>query len=57
MNEADFEEFAGLFGAAVRGEPGIAEAVAGFRSRFREMRYCFDLGALGDAAERLAKTL
>jgi glycine/serine hydroxymethyltransferase len=57
MNEPDFEEFAGLFAAALRGEPGIAETVTRFRSRFRELRYCFDAGALGEAAGRLVKTL
>jgi glycine/serine hydroxymethyltransferase len=57
MNEADFEEFAALFAAAVRGEPGVAEPVSVFRCRFREMRYCFDEKTLGGAAERLARTL
>jgi glycine/serine hydroxymethyltransferase len=56
MEEADFEEFAGLFAAAVRDEPGIADAVAAFRERFHELRYCFDPEELGDARERLLGT-
>jgi glycine/serine hydroxymethyltransferase len=56
MDEADFEEFAELFAAAVREEPGIGEAVARFRSSFQELRYCFDEAALGEARERLLRT-
>lgn len=57
LTEPDFEELAGLFAAALRDEQGIGEAVADFRGRFRELRYCFDAGSLGGAAERLLKTL
>ncbi|MCB2224857.1 MAG: glycine cleavage system aminomethyltransferase GcvT, partial [Actinobacteria bacterium] len=39
MDEPDFEEFAGLFAAALRDEPGIGEEVAGFRGRFQTLRY------------------
>jgi len=56
MDEADFEEFAGLFAAAIRDEPGIAEAVAEFRGRFQTMRYCLDAADFGDVQERLLKT-
>jgi glycine/serine hydroxymethyltransferase len=56
MDESDFEEFAGLFAAAIRDEPGIADAVAEFRGRFQTMRYCFDPDDFGDIQERLLKT-
>ncbi|MCJ7725614.1 MAG: glycine cleavage system aminomethyltransferase GcvT [Acidimicrobiia bacterium] len=56
MDPADFAEFAGLFAAALRDEPGIAEKVAEFRGRFQTMRFCFDAGQFGDAGEKLLGT-
>ncbi|MBU1228013.1 MAG: glycine cleavage system aminomethyltransferase GcvT [Actinobacteria bacterium] len=56
MEEADFAEFASLLAAALRDEPGIAGAIAGFRGRFQTMRFCFDADAFGDVQERLLAT-
>jgi aminomethyltransferase len=56
MAEGDFEEFAALFAAAVRNEPGAGEAVAAFRGRFREMRFCFTGDDFAAAQERLRGT-
>jgi aminomethyltransferase len=57
MDEADFEELAGLFASALRDEPGIAGEVAEFRGRFVDLRYCFDLDGFGDAGDRLLRTV
>ncbi len=56
MDGEDFAEFAALFAAALRDEPGIGEEVTRFRRRFRALRYCFDTDGLGDAGERLLRT-
>ncbi|MBN2112993.1 MAG: glycine cleavage system protein T, partial [Acidimicrobiia bacterium] len=56
MVEADFTEFAALFAAAVRGEE-VGAAVAAFRRRFQEMRFCFRGGDFTALEERLVQTL
>jgi len=56
MEQDDFVEFAGLFAAALRDEPGIAEEIARFRSRFEQMRFAFDAAEFGAAGERLLST-
>jgi aminomethyltransferase len=57
MVESDFTELAGLFAAAVRDEKGIADKIAEFRGRFREMQFCFDGDGLETAREKLLGTL
>jgi aminomethyltransferase len=57
MEEADFEEFAGLFADAIADEPGIGDEVARFRERFQELRFCFDGDRFADAGQRLLETL
>ena len=47
----------GLFAAALRDEPGIAEKIAEFRSRFQTLRFCFTDGDFGPLKERLVGTL
>jgi aminomethyltransferase len=57
MVEQDFQEMAVLFAAAVRGEKGIADKVAKFRRRFREMQFCFEGDEFAAAREKLLATL
>jgi aminomethyltransferase len=56
MVERDFEELAGLFAAAVRGE-AVGPQVAAFRRRFKEMRFCLTGGDFAPLQERLLGTL
>jgi len=57
MVERDFAELAGLFAAAVRDEKGIAQKVAEFRGRFREMQFCFEGEGFAAARQKLLGTL
>jgi len=57
MNEADFERFAPLMVAAIRGDRCLADEVAAFRADFQTMRYCFRAQELQPAGEELLGAL
>jgi glycine/serine hydroxymethyltransferase len=56
MKETDFEAFASLFAAAVRGDKTVGEEVARFRDGFLDMHYCFDGESLAALKTELLST-
>ena len=55
MKERDFETFAELFAAAIKGRD-VARQVAHFREAFQTMQYCFTDGSLQPYADELQST-
>lgn len=56
MVERDFAELAGLMAAAIRDEKGIADQIARFRGRFRDLQFTFDDAGFRAAQEKLLAT-